>query len=141
MRRINLIGWLVLAGCSSSTAPGGWQRVVGRMEPELSSIQAVIVPAEAVADAPFEIVVHTVGSSSCTRAAGALSSVAGNTALITPYDLVAPENTPCTRDLRAFPHSVTVVLKSAGEGLIRVQARGSGGRPITLDLSIPVRVP
>jgi hypothetical protein len=141
MRRVMVAGVLLLAGCSTGTGPDGWQRVVGRMEPGLSSIQAVLLPAEAVVDVPFEVTLSTVGSSSCTRADGALASVAGRTAVITPYDLVAPAQTPCTRDLRAFPRTVPVTLTSAGEGLIRIQARGAEGRPTTFDVTIPVRSP
>jgi hypothetical protein len=141
MRRVIAGGLLLLAACSTGTGPDGWQRVVGRMEPELSSIQAVLMPAEAMVNVPFEVTLSTVGSSSCTRAAGALSSVAGRTAVITPYDLVAPPTTPCTRDLRAFPRTVSVKLTSTGEGLIRIRARGAEGRPTTFDVTIPVRGP
>ncbi|MGH7471145.1 MAG: hypothetical protein ACRENP_24620 [Longimicrobiales bacterium] len=138
-RFLVVVGMMLIAACSSTTESEDWRRVVGQMEPAFSSVQAVQAPSEAVVNAPFVVTVNTLGSSSCTRADGAVASVAGRTALITPYDLVAPSGTSCTRDLRSFPRSVSLRLTSVGDGLIRVQARGFDDRSLTFDITIPVR--
>lgn len=139
MRRTLLTGMVLFAGCSAPIEPEGWERVVGRVQPELSSIRAVLSPAEVFANVPFTVTVNTLGSSSCTREAGMKTRVTGRTAEITPYDLVAPAGTECTRDLHAFPRTVSIVLRTAGEGVIRVRGRGADGQPITFDFTVPVR--
>ena len=114
---------LVLVGCSTPAGSDGWRRTVGWVDPTLSSIQAVIAPPEVVAGRAFAVTVNTLGSSSCTRADGASVKVEGRVAEITPYDQVAPPNTPCTRDLRSFPRQVSITFATAGEAVIRVNRR------------------
>jgi hypothetical protein len=140
MKRTALAAMILLAACSSNgTEPDEWRRVVGQIEPSLSSVQAVRVPAAAVVNVPFSITINTVGSSTCTRADGAAAAVAGQLALVTPYDRIAPDGTGCTRDLRAFPRDVSLRFSSPGEARIRVQARGLDHRTLIFEVLIPVR--
>ncbi len=139
MPRVTLIGLVALTACSSATAPDGWRRVIGRIEPAMSSVQAIKLPSEAVVNVPFVITATTLGSSSCTRSDGATSSVTGSLVVITPYDRVAPEGTACTRDLHSFPRDASVTLSSAGLATIRVVARDLNGELLTYEATLPVR--
>ena len=133
---------LFLAACTSSgTEPDadGWRRVVGLVQPQLSSIQAIKFPADIVAGEPFTVTITTLGSSSCTRADGAVLNLSSSLAVITPYDRVAPDGTGCTRDLRAFPRDVSVTLSRAGQATIRIVARDSDSSTLTYDANITVR--
>jgi hypothetical protein len=139
MSRAVLAGLLVCA-CSPFTNPDpdGWSRVIGTVNPALSSIQMVNLPTEARVNVPFTVTVMTLGSSSCTRADGTDVDTAGLRVTIIPYDRVAPPGTPCTRDLRAFPHEVQLRFATAGEARITVVGRHEGST-VTHDLRIPVR--
>ena len=129
----------LLLGCTSGTAPeDGWQRVVGHVNPALSSIQAISFPAHVQVNVPFQVTVTTVGSSSCTRADGASVSQSDNLAIIIPYDRVAPDGTGCTRDLRGFPRTVIVRFTSAGVARIRVPTRNWQGASDTIEFSLTV---
>jgi hypothetical protein len=139
LMRSGLVALLALIGCSSSAEPNGWRRVIGVVQPFMSSIQAVIVPPAVSVNVPFAVTVNTVGSSSCTRPNGATLAVAGNTAVITPYDFVAPPGTACTEDLHAFPRSVNVTFTSVGVGRIQVKSRSFAGDTATFELELQVR--
>ena len=116
MRRSVLLVSFLFVACSSGTEPDGWQRVIGHVNPLLSSIQAVAFAPQAQVNAPFEVTVTTLGSSSCTREDGATVSQSGNLAIITPFDRVAPDGTGCTRDLRGFPRTRAGTVYNSGSG-------------------------
>jgi hypothetical protein len=130
---------LGLMACGAATDPNGWQRVVGWANPEMSSVQAIRFPAQVVANQAFDVTITTQGSSSCTRADGATAAVEQNVAVVTPYDLIAPANTPCTRDLRAFPRTVSVKLASSGPATIRLNTRSPDGTIKSFDFTVQVR--
>jgi hypothetical protein len=112
------------AACSSPTGDDDWQRVVGTIDPLLSSVQLVFIPEGITAGQPFTVTVTTVGSSSCTRAAGADLAVSGGSATITPYDEIRTgSDLACTDDLRPFPRDITLTLPSAGTAEIRIHGR------------------
>ena len=141
MRHTLILAVLLTACTTSGTEPdaNGWRRVVGVVQPQLSSIQAVKLPADVVAGQPFAVTITTLGSSSCTRADGANSNVVGSMAVIMPYDRVAPEGTGCTRDLRGFPRDVILTISRAGQATIRIIARNSDSSTMTYDATIMVR--
>ena len=130
---------LLVCACSPFTDPSGWSRVIGTVNPSLSSIQMVNLPTEASVNVPFTVTVTTLGSSSCTRADGTDVDANGLAVTITPYDRVAPPGTACTRDLRAFPHPVELRFASAGEARINVIGRDGNGSTVSYEVVIPVR--
>jgi hypothetical protein len=129
---------VLLLACTSGTEPDDWRRVVGHVNPALSSIQAVSFPAQVQANVPFPVTVTTLGSSSCTRADGASVSRSDNLAIITPYDRVAPDGTACTRDLRGFPRTVMVRFGRPGEARLRFPTRNWQGESDTIEFSLTV---
>jgi hypothetical protein len=143
-RARGLIGVLLITalGCSSSAepepVPAGWSRVIGFINPLLSSIQMVQAPISVGAGEPFSVVVSTLGSSTCTRADGATVTMDGDLAVLTPYDRVAPAGTGCTRDLVAFPRRTTVRFAQTGVGRLQIQGQDGRGQPIIFELEIPV---
>ena len=141
LRATILTAALVVTACTSGTEPDadGWRRVIGQIEPQLSSIQAIRFPVEVIAGEPFTVTVTTLGSSSCTRPDGATLNPGTSLAVITPYDRIAPEGTPCTRDLRGFPRDVAVTLSRAGQATIRIVARGFDNAPLTYEAVVTVR--
>jgi hypothetical protein len=115
---------VVAASCGGLFDPDDeWTREPGRLHPEISAIQMLQMPTQATAGVPFEITVTTRGSSSCTRPDGMTVSVSGLTADVTPWDQVAPQRTPCTDDLAAFPRTGTVRFDVAGSATIRLHGR------------------
>src|SRR5688572_25596443 len=138
MSRVLLTALLVSA-CAPVTNPDGWRRVVGNVNPALSSIQMVNLPTEAAVNVPFTVTVTTLGSSSCTRADGTDVATNGLTATITPYDRVAPPDAPCTRDLRGFPHPVQLRFTTAGSARIIVIGREGSGGTTSHEFVLPVR--
>ena len=131
---------LSVAGCTTTPAdPNGWQRVVGWANPEMSSVQAIRFPSDVVANQAFDVTISTLGSSSCTRADGANATVEQNMAVVTPYDFVAPPNTPCTRDLRTFARTVSVTFPAPGPATVRLNTRTPDGTAKTFDWTIQVR--
>jgi hypothetical protein len=137
MKKLLLL--LALGGCSGATDPNEWRRVVGLVDPSLSSIQAVKFPASVAANQSFTVTVTTVGSSSCTRESGGTVDLKEADATVTPYDLIAPEFSICTADLHAFPRDFQVRYTRVGSALLRVKTRTSDGRTAELTYQIDVR--
>jgi hypothetical protein len=129
---------LLLAACVLPTDPG-WERVVGEIAPEFSSSQTLAAPREAVAGMPFTVTVTTVGSSSCTRPAGASVRVTGLVAEITPMDEQATRAQLCTLDLSPFPRPVTLRFTTPGEAVVRVLGRGFAGQSSEVEVGVTVR--
>src|SRR5262245_37669849 len=139
MRAFAILALTTLAACSTPADPDDWERVVGWANPLMSSIQAIELPAQVVANQPFNVTIRTLGSSSCTRADGAEAAVDRSVALVTPYDRVAPPNTGCTRDMRAFPRTVSVTFASPGPATIRLNTRTPEGVTSSFEWNIDVR--
>jgi len=139
MRASVLLALTTMVACSTPADPDDWQRVVGWANPLMSSVQAIELPSQVVANQPFDVTIRTLGSSSCTRADGARASIDQNVAVVTAYDRVAPPNTGCTRDLRAFPRTVSVTFASPGVATIRLNTRTPEGVTSSFDWTIEVR--
>lgn len=139
--RIACLSALLLAACSTdeTVAPDGWVRRVGVIDPALSSIQLLSLPAEVRLGEPVAATVRTLGSSSCTRVHDTQLDVNGLSVDITPRDEYAPEDTACTADIHAFPHDVTWTFKTAGQARVTVHGRGHDGRDIAYDVTVNVR--
>lgn len=130
---------LMLMSCTSSaTAPDDWRLLPGVVDPSLSSVQAVVSPAQVTVGSQFEVTVHTLGSSSCTRANGTRVETREQEVRITPLDWIAPPQSVCTDDLKAFPHVVTLRLHRVGDAVLRIEARDFAGAAVQFD--VPVRV-
>lgn len=130
---------LVAAGCPALIGPD-WRAEVGTIRlggPQ--PVPALVVRDTVDAGEAFTARVATFGSTGCIRPAGAEVEAEGNTAEITPYDMVAPEGTVCTRDLRAFPREVTLKFDAPGEAIIRVRGRGPGGAMVQVEERVVVR--
>ena len=84
-------------------------------------------PDTVLAGSAFEVTVNTFGSSSCVRAERLDVEVTGAVARLTPYDLVAPPDTPCTADLGAHAHTASVTFASPGTATLEVLGRAESG--------------
>jgi hypothetical protein len=124
-RRLLLVVPLVAGACLSSTGPD-WVVVPGFIGVASLGVPLEVVSAPDTVNAgePFNVVVTTYGSSSCTRAAGANSSASGLSASIVPLDSVLRGDVVCTADLHPFPRNVSLTFATAGQGLIAVTGRG-----------------
>ena len=117
---------LVPSGCESATGPD-WRRVVGVVPSGEFPSAALQAPTFAYAGDDVEVTVTTVGSSSCTRPAGAEVAYRGLVAEITPYDWRPPDGTGCTRDRAGFPRAVNLRFPTMGSYTIRVSGRTDDG--------------
>lgn len=113
---------LTLAACQAGTEPEwAW-----RMEPGLIIDDGYLAPVElpdTITGVGWQtLVVHTRGSSSCTRAAGAEVAYVNRLVAITPIDSVATRGA-CTDDLAVHPRNVQVNFSSAGSWTVRVIGR------------------
>jgi hypothetical protein len=112
---------LVAGACGSPTEPNT-ERVVGRIDPSLSSRPVVSAPAETRAGVAFTVTVTTVGFG-CTTAEGGVVEVRGDIARIVPYDRVpaAGHDTLCgERIVTILPRDLRVTLPRAGTARLRV---------------------
>ena len=102
----------------------------------------VTLPSQFVAGQPAPVTVYTQGGG-CVRAAYTNSRVAGDTAVVEPFDSVVvqlPPNTACTSEFRWLPHSVSVIFPQAGSGTIRIVGwNGIAGVDTTLTYSVTVQ--
>lgn len=112
----------LVAGCSSILALD-WRRELGVLDTEGRLQGSLNAPAEVTRGVPFDVVVTTYNSSSCTRPAGAETDVDGLFATVRPYDRVSTGTRPCTDDLHAFPRTVQLRFDAAGVATIRVLGR------------------
>lgn len=110
------------AGCSSILGLD-WHRELGVLDTEGRLRGSLEAPAEVTRGVPFDVVITTYGSSSCTRPAGAETDVDGMLATVRPYDRVATGTRPCTMDMHAFPRTVQLRFDVAGDATIRVLGR------------------
>ena len=131
-----LIGVAVLS-CTGATEPV-WVRTVGLIDAELANSGALVAPQTATVGVPFDITVTTVGSSTCTRAAGATVIVTGLSAVVTPRDHMRVGNVACTRDLKGFPRTVRLQFDLTGAAIIQVRGRDYDDEPVIVESAIEV---
>ena len=112
---------LMAGACGSPTEPNT-ERVVGRIDPSLSSRPVVSAPAEARAGTAFTVTVTTVGFG-CTTAEGGAVEVSGDLARIVPYDRVpgVGHDALCgERIVTILPRDLRVTLQQPGTARLRV---------------------
>jgi hypothetical protein len=121
------------SGCTNLVSLD-WSREVGWITTGHEPTAVLEFPDSVRRSVPTFAIVTTRGSSSCTRPAGA--EVAGDQleVRITPYDMIAPPGTGCTRDLAVFPRQVEVRFMVAGDATIRVRGRVSPGSSETVEV-------
>jgi hypothetical protein len=133
---------LVVGACGSPTEPNT-ERVVGRIDPSLSSRPVVSAPAEVRAGAAFTVTVTTVGFG-CTTAEGGAVEVRDNLARIVPYDRIpgAGHGTFCPEGtVSILPRDLRVTMRQAGAGRLRVvgfRASSPGSILDSIDIAISV---
>jgi len=113
---------IALLSCADSTATSGsWRVEIGLLVPELSRIQAVVIPESIFVGRPIRVTVNTVGSSTCVRPAGVVVEGSGTRVqTLTPLDSVGV-GMSCTDDLAQHSHPVTLTFSQAGSATIRVR--------------------
>jgi hypothetical protein len=135
---------LALAGgaCGSPTEPNT-ERVIGRIDPSLSSRPVVWAPSEVRAGAEFTVTVTTVGFG-CTTAEGGAVEVREDLARIVPYDRIpeAGHGTFCPEGVLAIlPRDLRVTMPRAGAASLRVvgyRASSPGSILDSIDIAINV---
>lgn len=125
---------LALAGCNDATDPE-IQRVIGRIDLHHTVVPVIVAPDEARANVPFTVIVHTVGTSDCTKPDGEDQVVLGDLARIVPYDVVPiPGHSDVCRNDYAFQeHRVSVTLPRAEAARVRVVGLSAATRGNLLD--------
>jgi hypothetical protein len=137
-----LILGLAAGACGSPTEPNT-ERVIGRIDPSLSSRPVVAAPAEVRAGAKFTVTVTTVGLG-CTTAEGGAVEVREDLARIVPYDRIpeAGHGTFCPEGvLTILPRDLSVTMPRAGAARLRVvgfRASSPGSILDSLDIAINV---
>lgn len=130
MRRMLAAACALLAACDAYAF--GWDSstgtvVVGVVSNGVSGTVIIEAPDTALAGSAFAVTVNTFGSSSCVRAERLDVAVTDTLARLTPYDRVAPADTPCTEDFGAHPHVASVTFPSRGFGTLEVLGRTGSG--------------
>lgn len=138
--------WLAMViglgtGCSGITRPDAWQREAGIIEPELSSVQLLVLPQQVFAGTPFTVTVNTLSPDSCVRRGDTTVEVTGLTARIAPRDLVAHEPAGCRDIFSVLRHEVTVTFPAAGTARIVVVGRSLAGEPVEFEATLTVSDP
>jgi hypothetical protein len=112
---------LSLGGCNAPT-DAEHQRVIGTIDPGSSSAPALEVPGEVRAKTPFAVVVHTLGSSDCTKPDGESLVVRDDLARVVPYDIVPmPGHTDvCQHDYVGHRHQLSVTFPHSGTARVRL---------------------
>lgn len=132
---------LAAGACGSPTEPNT-ERVIGRIDPSLSSRPVVWAPAEVRAGAEFTVTVTTVGSG-CTIAEGGRVELREALARIVPYDRTpkAGHGTFCPEVLTVLPRDLEVTIPRAGTANLRVvgyRASSPGSILDSIDIAITV---
>jgi hypothetical protein len=104
---------------------------------EWSDRQALVASATAQVGVPVPVEASTFGCSSCTEPDSSVVRVEGLVADITLHDRYVPRERTCAADVRAFPRSLVVTFRQAGEATIRLHGRNTHG-PITLSRTLVV---
>jgi hypothetical protein len=133
---------LALAGCNDATDPE-IQRVIGTIDPSHTVVPVIVAPDEARAHVPFTVIVHTVGTSDCTKPDGNDLVVLGDVARIVPYDVVPipGHSTVCRNDYAFQEHRLSVTLPRTGAARVRVVGLSASTRQSVLDsVEVTVRI-
>ena len=112
---------LTVGACSNPTDPNT-ERVVGRIDPSLSSRPVVSAPQEVRAGVAFTVTVTTVAFG-CATAEGGLVEIRRNLARVTPYDRVpeAGHGALCGEAvITLLPRDLRVTLSHTGTASLRV---------------------
>jgi len=136
---LGLLTLLVAACQTKGVFDPGWERAVGQVDPALSSVQMITAPTSARVNVPFTVTVRTLGRSPCTRAADMDVVVSGLNVDITPYDEYARTSPYCRDDLKAFEHTASVTVGTAGQARVRLHARTLAGADYTYDAAVTVQ--
>jgi hypothetical protein len=136
-----LILGLAAGACGSPTEPNT-ERVIGRIDPSLSSRPVVAAPAEVRVGAAFTVTVTTVGFG-CTTAEGGRVDVRDDIARIVPYDRIPSEGHDafCPEVVTILPRDLRVTMPRAGAARLRVvgfRASSPGSILDSLDIAINV---
>jgi hypothetical protein len=136
--RLIVLAAVACASAATCTSPLDQheQRVVGVIDNAGLAIDALVAPDTVRAGTSFAATVSTFGSS-CIRPDGAEVVTASTRVDITPYDWAPPPGTPCPRDLRVFPRSVTLVFSVPGSAVVSLHGRGATGA-LTIEKSLTV---
>jgi hypothetical protein len=112
---------LALAACNNPTDPGK-ERVVGSIDPSNTAVPVIVSPREVEAQAPFSVVVHTIGTFGCSSPDGQDVSGDGDLVRIVPYDIraVFGHTQVCPDEGTIHEHRFSVVFRNRGEGRLRV---------------------
>jgi hypothetical protein len=133
---------LLAGACGSPTEPNT-ERVVGRIDPSLSSRPVVSAPAEVRARTAFTVTVTTVGFG-CTTAEGGSVEVHDDLARIVPYDRIpgAGHGTFCPEGtVTILPRDLRVTMPRTGTARLRVvgfRASSPGSILDSIDIAISV---
>lgn len=132
---------LAAGACGSPTEPNT-ERVIGRIDPSLSSRPVVAAPAEVRAGAEFTVTVTTVGFG-CTTAEGGAVVVHEDLARIVPYDRIPREGHDafCPEIVTILPRDLRVTMPQAGAVRLRVvgfRASSPGSILDSIDIAINV---
>lgn len=135
--------FLTLAGCHDAT-DHEQQRVIGRIDPLHTVTPVIVAPEEVRVNASFIIVVHTVGSSDCTKPDGADVTQNGEVVRIVPFDIIPiPGHTDvCRSDYAFHEHRLRLTRQQAGAARLRVVGVSAASRTERLDsveLAVTVR--
>lgn len=120
-----LMAAAIVAATSCSSVVGsddGWHRVLGLISIGGEQQPPVEMPDTLHGTGTASVVVRTWGSSSCTRADGAVVEYGDFTIVIRPYDRVFTGGV-CTDDLAPHPRDVQLSFDGTGAWTVQVVGR------------------
>jgi hypothetical protein len=134
---------LAFAGCHDATDHEK-ERVIGRIDPVHTTVPVIVAPVEATVNAPFMVIVHTVGSSDCTKPDRDEVSEQSDLVRIVPYDIVpiAGHSDVCQDDYTFHEHRIRLTREREGPVRLRVVGLTAASRVDRLDsveVGLPVR--
>ena len=131
---------LAAGACGSPTDPNT-ERIIGRIDPSLSSRPVLWAPQDVRAGVAFLVTVTTVGSG-CTAAEGAGVEVRGDLVRIVPYDREPkPGHTfVCSMEVKVLPRDLRLTLSRPGTTHLRVVGIKPSNDAALDSLDIPVTV-
>ena len=128
---------LSVLSCDGATEPK-WVRTIGVVDDELATSGAITAPSTASVGVSFSVTATTIGSSDCTRPAGATVAADGLLATVTPYDWVPAGERACFRNRMGYPRTAQITLTEPGTATIRLHARAPDGAPLVLERTVTV---
>jgi hypothetical protein len=141
-RPLSVLAGLALAlGACNDPTDLGKQRVIGQIDPSHTAVPVIVAPGEVEAQAPFSVVVNTLGSYGCSTPDGQDVSQGGDLVRIVPYDIVPrPGHTEvCPAERKVHEHHLSVVFRNRGAARLRVVGTSAASRADRLD-SVEVEV-